>query len=380
MRLGVLTSGRQDWGILRSLCGAMPAAGIELQLLVGGMHLSKRFSPEVQPREEGFVPAAELRWLDDGGTAGAIEQTSGAVKEVGAALERLKPEGLVLVGDRFETAAAAIAATLCRVPIVHLHGGEETEGAFDNALRHAVTKLAHLHLVSHRDHAARVVAMGEEPSAVHVVGAPGLDNAHRPDLLSRAELEAQLKCPLAAPVVVVTVHPATLSATDALADVQAVVAAMDAVEATYVITLPNSDPGNEPIRRALEAAASRPRRIAVSALGDRRYWSLLKLGDALLGNSSSALIEAPLLRLPAVNVGDRQKGRTRGLNVIDAAPTSGDVTAALRMALSPAFREGLRPDTRFGDGHAAERIVSILKAWKPPKPAVKPPLRMEPPR
>lgn len=377
MRLAVLTSGRQDWGILRSTCRALPAAGIELQLLVGGMHLSKRFVAEALPREEGFMPAAELRWLDDDGAAGALTQTSGAVREVGAALERLQPDALVLVGDRFETAAAALAATLCRVPIVHLHGGEETEGAFDNALRHAVTKLSHLHLVSHSRHAARVVAMGEQPSSVHVVGAPGLDNAHRPDLASRAELESFLAAPVAGPLVLVTVHPATLSTADVEGEVRATVAAMDGVEATYVITLPNSDPGSELIRRVLEAAAERPRRVAVKALGDRRYWSLLKLCDALLGNSSSALIEAPLLGLPAVNVGDRQKGRERGANVIDALPTAAEVTGALKRALSAQFRASLRPDTRFGDGHAAERIVAILKAWTPPRPAVKPPVRME---
>jgi UDP-hydrolysing UDP-N-acetyl-D-glucosamine 2-epimerase len=373
VRIAVLTTGRQDWGILRSICGLLARdPQMELLLLVGGMHCAERFgATERLIAAEGFTAAARMAWVGEGETTAAV-QAAGALTAVSEALERLRPDALVLVGDRFETAAAALAATLALVPIVHLHGGEESEGAFDNVLRHAITKLAHLHLTSHPEHARRVIALGEDPKAVHVVGAPGLDNLHRADLPTLAELEADLGIALAPPVVIVTLHPATLGV-DPAREAEALVAALDRVDATYVITLPNADPGHAAIRAALGRAASKPRRVAVEALGERRFWGLLRHADAMLGNSSSALIEAPALGVPAVNVGDRQKGRLRGANVIDAAPETDAIVAALERALDPAFRRAAKTaPSPFGDGHAAEKIGAILRVWRPPHPPVKP--------
>lgn len=366
--MAVLTSGRQDWGILRSTCAALAAdPAFELVLLVGGMHCSSRFgATESLLEAEGFSAAERLPWVDE--APAAHEQAALALRLVGGALQRSRPDLLLLVGDRFETAAAAVAATLEKVPVVHLHGGEETEGAFDNALRHAITKLSHLHLVSHPIHAARVRALGEDPGCVHVVGAPGLDNLHRTDLAGREELERALELRLEPPVVVVTLHPATLSA-DPGADARALVAAMDEVPATYVVTLPNADPGSAELRDLLSDAARRPRRSAVAALGDRRYWGLLRIADAVLGNSSSALIEAPAVALPAVNVGERQKGRHREANVIDASAHPTEIADALRRALDPAFRALLRrAPPPYCDGLAARRILDALRAWRCPVP------------
>ncbi len=369
-RLAVLTSGRQDWGILRSTCAALESdPAFELLLLVGGLHCSPRHGETARLIEaEGFRATRVLDWTVD---ADAATQMAEATEMVGRALVELRPDALVLMGDRFETAAAALAATVERVPIVHLHGGEETLGAFDNALRHAISKLAHLHLVSHERHAARLRRLGEAPDSIHVVGAPGLDNLHRSDLPGRAELEADLGA-LERPLVVVTLHPATLG-DDATLEVRAVISAMDAVEATYVVTLPNSDPGNEVIRDAVTAVAARPRRVVVEALGERRYWGLLGIADAMLGNSSSALIEAPALALPAVNVGRRQEGRERGANVIDAPPTADAVVAALERALSAEFRASLAGvPCPFGDGHSAVAILKTLRDWRPSTPPTKP--------
>jgi UDP-hydrolysing UDP-N-acetyl-D-glucosamine 2-epimerase len=268
-----------------------------------------------------------------------------------------------------------LGAALVRVPVIHLHGGEETAGAMDNLFRHALTKLSHLHFTSHAEHTARVVALGEDPATVHTVGAPGLDNLLRTDLPSRADLERDLGLELRAPVVLVTQHPATLGG-DPAREAAALIAAMDAVPATYVITLPNADPGNESIRTALQSwATGRANAKAVEALGERRYWALMRVADALLGNSSSAIIEAPALGLPAVNVGDRQQGRRRGANVLDSAAEPAAVTAALREALTPAFRQraGAEPGI-FGDGHASERILNVLRTWVPPQPPRKPPV------
>ncbi len=369
MKLAVLTSGRQDWGILRSTCLALRGhPSLSLSLWSGGMHEAEAFGRTVVDVEgDGFAVDEHLSWLDGVDTP-ASTQAARALEAVAGALARRRPDALVLVGDRLETAAAALAATLSATPIVHLHGGEETEGAFDNALRHAITKQSHLHLVSHERHAARVRAMGEEPSDVHVVGAPGLDNLHRADLPEKGELERFLCVELVPPVVIVTLHPSTLGAAPAL-EAHALTAAMDAVPATYVVTLPNSDPGAALTRAALVDAARRPRRVAVEALGERRYWGLMRMADAMLGNSSSALVEAPAVHLPSVNVGDRQRGRERGLNVIDAPADEEAIAAALVRALTPSFRGALRDAAPpFGDGHSAARIVQVLEQWQPPRP------------
>jgi UDP-hydrolysing UDP-N-acetyl-D-glucosamine 2-epimerase len=361
MRIAVLTTGRQDWGILRSTCLLLRQ---QLILLAGGMHCEPRFGGTVQHLlDEGFTPE-QLRWAGVDSDAPAHVQSAEAVRLVGDALERHRPGGLVIVGDRFETASAALAATLARVPIAHLHGGEETAGAIDNVLRHAITKLAHLHLVSHDHHARRVIAMGEDPATVHVVGAPALDNLHRDDLATRAELEQFLGMPLAPPVVLVTLHPATLGGAPEV-EVAAMLAAMDRVPATYVITLPNVDPGGAVIRQQLVDAGNRPGRRAVEALGERRYFGLLRVADAMLGNSSSGIIEAPVVRLPVVNIGDRQKGRLRADNVLDVPADAGAIASALQRALDAAFRATLPERGPFGDGRSAPRIVELLAGWKP---------------
>jgi UDP-hydrolysing UDP-N-acetyl-D-glucosamine 2-epimerase len=370
--LGVLTTGRQDWGILRSTCSALrDSSTIDLRLLVGGMHCADRFGRTMRHVEEdGFVPAEVLPWVGDGDMA-VEDQAAEALRQVSGALGRQRVEALLLVGDRFETAAAALAATLGRVPLVHVHGGEETEGALDNACRHAITKMAHLHLVSHAQHAARVVALGEDAATVHVVGAPGLDNLRREDLPGREDLGAFLGLELTPPVVLVTLHPATLAG-DPEEEARALAEALDAVAATYVITLPNTDPGHQAVRAVLASAARRPGRMAREALGEKRYWGLLKVADALVGNSSSGLIEAPSVGLPAVNVGDRQKGRLRGANVIDVPATAEAIATGLRRALDPAFRRSVASvASPFGDGRSGPRILDILSRWQPPRPPVK---------
>jgi UDP-hydrolysing UDP-N-acetyl-D-glucosamine 2-epimerase len=377
--IAILTTGRQDWGILHSTAAAIRAhPDLELRLLVGGMHLSARHGHTIDDiRADGFEPDAILAWLGDddaGPDPRAADQAAAALQAVAVELRDAPPDALLLVGDRFETAAAALAATLERVPIIHVHGGEQTLGAFDDALRHAITKLSHLHLVSHEEHARRIVALGEDPASVHIVGAPGLDAAVRDDLPSRDGLARDLGLALDPPIVLVTVHPATLER-EPTAAASAVVAAMDAVPATYVITLPNTDPGGDAIRDLLLAAAAEPGRVAVDALGERRYWGLLRIADAMLGNSSSALIEAPVVDLPAVDVGDRQAGRRAGPNVLHAPADPDLVIEALREALATGTRARVaatRP--ALADGRAGQRIADIIAAWRPPRPPRKPPI------
>jgi len=379
-RIAVLTTGRQDWGIVHSTCAAIRAhPDLELVLWAGGTHLSRRHGFTVdQVRADGFEPDAGFAWLDGEQDPPADAQSASALAAIGAQLRTSPVDALVLAGDRFETAAAALAATVDLVPIVHLHGGEQTLGAFDDALRHAITKLSHLHLVSSEEHARRVRALGEDPASIHVVGAPGLDAAFRPDLPDRAALGARLGVGLDAPVVIVTVHPATLEADPARA-ARAVVGAMDLVPATYVITLPNTDPGAREVRELLVEAGAAPGRVVVEALGERGYWGLLRVADAVLGNSSSALVEAPVVGLPAVDVGLRQAGRARGANVIDAPAEADAVAEALRRALTPAFRDVAGTATPvLADGRAGARIADIIAGWHPSSPPTKPPIRLEP--
>jgi UDP-hydrolysing UDP-N-acetyl-D-glucosamine 2-epimerase len=372
-RIAVLTSGRQDWGILRSTCALLAAdPRFELCLLVGGMHCEPTFGRTLRLIEaEGYTPAEELAWITAESLERPASQAGAAVGLIGEALARQRPEALMLVGDRFETLAAGLAATLERVPIVHLHGGEQTLGAFDNAFRNALTQMSQLHLVSHPSHAARVVSMGIDAETVHVVGAPGNDNLYRQDLPGRAELEQTLELRLTDPVVLVTFHPTTLGG-DPDAEVQQLCLALDRVPATYVITLPNADPGNTAIRaRLLTAADHHPSRRAVDALGERRYWGLLRIARALLGNSSSALIEGAAAGVPAVNVGDRQMGRLRGANVIDVPCAVDAIVDALTQALRPEFYAAMRDaPSPYLSGSAAERIVDILGTWSPERHAV----------
>jgi UDP-hydrolysing UDP-N-acetyl-D-glucosamine 2-epimerase len=334
------------------------------------MHLNPKYGMTIRHIEEdGFQCQERLEWLPAEREGGTGWQAARALEQTAAALVRNAPEFLLLVGDRYETASAALAATVTAVPLVHLHGGEETEGAFDNALRHAITKMSHLHLVSHRDYAARVTQMGEDPSTVHVVGAPGLDNLLRADLPSRLELEQRLGLALNSPVVLVCVHPTTL-ATEISEDVDATLAAMGRVRATYVISLPNSDPGNERIRSRLKEFASGKDGVALTeALGDRFFPAMLRVADAMLGNSSAGILEAPAFGVPAVNVGDRQKGRRLGANVISVPPIADAVERALSLALTTNFRKIARKGiSDFGVAKAGERIVALLREWRPPRP------------
>jgi UDP-hydrolysing UDP-N-acetyl-D-glucosamine 2-epimerase len=365
-RLAILTTGRQDYGILRStilLLGRTP--GVQPAIWAGGMHLDARYGePLAGLHEDGVKPARQLPFLRE--RLDATADTAAVLRQVGTALREDRPDALVLLGDRTETLAAALAATLERVPLVHLHGGEESEGAIDNACRHALTKLSHLHLVSHPVYADRVVQMGEDPRTVVVVGAAGLDNAYRDDLPSRTELEASLGVALEAPVVLVTVHSTTLGGPPN-EEVAAVAAAMAKVPATYVVTAPNSDRGGDDISRFWQTWVPSHRNVTlVNSLGDRRYWALLRQTSAILGNSSSGIIEAPALGVPVVNVGDRQRGRLRYGSVTDVPVDAAAIAAALRTAVA----EGRSGPYAGGypAGMAAPRIVKALLRWEIPRP------------
>lgn len=367
-RLAVLTTGRQDYGILRSTILLLRRTpGFEVAVWAGGMHLQPRFGePLVALRRDGVPVARELPFVAE--PPRPMKDTAAALESVGQALLEDSPDALVLVGDRTEALAAGLAATLAKVPIVHVHGGEESEGAIDNACRHALTKLSHLHLVSHPLHAERVVRMGEDPASVVVVGAPALDHALRDDLPGRDALAAELGLPLQAPVVLVTMHPTTLGGS-AGEETAAVAGAMARVPATYVVTAPNADAGGAEIAEHWRRwSAGRNRVALVEALGDRRYWAMLRLVDAVLGNSSSGLIEAPALGVPVVNVGDRQRGRLRFGPVTDVPAAEDAVATALARALAGGRRDPAEDRGGYPAPPVAPRIVEAIARWRIPRP------------
>lgn len=374
MKLSVLTTGRQDWTYLRPLVRELGGrTAFELCVYAGGMACSSSFGSTVDTVErEDWPGVVSLAWPVDGESPS--NQAAHSVSYVGRQLEADRPDAIILLGDRYETAGAALAATILRTRIVHLYGGEETEGAFDNSLRNAITKLSHLHFVSHALYGARICGMGEDPTTVHTVGALSIDAMRELTLPSQVELEEDLGVSLASPVGLVTMHPATLSEDLGVAELEAVLTAMERFHATWIITLPNVDPGGAEMRRRIAAwAEGRARVRVIPALGHRRYFGVMKLAAFVLGNSSSGIIEAPAMGTPTINVGDRQRGRVRCSSVVDVPGDADHILSALKsVAGEGGGRAVVGAASPFGNGHAAASIATVLEAWRPVGPPRKP--------
>ncbi|MBI3273423.1 MAG: UDP-N-acetylglucosamine 2-epimerase (hydrolyzing) [Planctomycetes bacterium] len=375
-RLAVVTGSRAEYGLLLWTLRALAAApDFELRLVVTGAHLDAAHGATGSELEaDGFTPAERVPILGaaSGGAfegGAAVDAAGEAVRGLGAALRRQAPELLLVLGDRYEVLAAAFAATLLGIGIAHVDGGELSTGAVDDAFRHALTKLAHLHLVSTEPYARRVAQLGEEPWRIRVVGAAAVENLLRLRPMPREELARDLGLDLRLPTLLLTYHPETRDAA-ATAGVRAR-ALLDAVArcgAQVVLTAPCADPGRDAIDAELRRfAAGRPGAVYRASLGRERYLSLLRHVAAVVGNSSSGLIEAPVVGVPTVNVGGRQEGRLRSASVIDVGPDAREIEEGLRRALDPAWRAGLldaagqpRPHP-FGDGRTSEHIVEALR-------------------
>jgi UDP-hydrolysing UDP-N-acetyl-D-glucosamine 2-epimerase len=363
--IGVVTVSRSDYGHLVPVLREISAASdLRLLLFVAGAHLSPRFGRTVGLVEaDGWPITASIDLLEaDDSPAGIAASMARGVDGFARAFTRQRPEVLVLLGDRFEMLAAAVAALPLVVPVAHIHGGEESEGAIDNQMRHAITKLSHVHFASAEPHARRIARMGEEPWRIHVTGAPGLDRIRPSELMSRAEVAASLGLPQVGPWLVVTFHPVTLEYGATERHVDELLAALDNLEAALVLTYPGADTaGRTIIDRIEEFAGHHPNVRLGTSLGDRLYLSMLEHADAMVGNSSSGLIEAPSFGLPAVNIGSRQAGRLRGANVIDVEPERDDILRGIDSALTPGLRARLRAMANpYGDGRASPRIVEVL--------------------
>lgn len=364
--IGVATFARSDYSSLLPLLRELQRApDVQVRLWVGGAHLEERFGGTWRDIErDGFAIHDRIAMPQEEDSARGVTQSMArGLEALAASFARSRPDLLVLVGDRTEMLMAATAALVFRIPVAHISGGDVSEGAIDNQVRFAVTEMSHLHFVAMQEHADRLVRMGEEPWRVEVSGDPALDLLRDLKPVSRAELSSSLGLPLQAPVLVVTHHPATLSEEDAGAEMDALCDALAGVEGTLVITHPNADSGHGLIVEKWKGLLARhPRARLYASLGQQRYYSLLQHADLMVGNSSSAFWEAPTFRLPAVNVGDRQAGRHRAGNVIDASADRTVLRAALARGLDPAFRAGLAGLVNpYGDGHAAPRIARRLR-------------------
>lgn len=364
--IGVVTTSRADYGLYQPVLSRIQEdRDLRLRLFVTGMHLSPEFGLTVEAIEEdGFAIDERVDMLLSSDSPEAIAKSMG-LGTIGfaQAYARSRPDVLLVLGDRFEMHAAVVAALPFNIPVAHIHGGEVTEGAIDDALRHSITKMSHLHFVATETYAQRVIQMGEEPWRVVVSGAPGLDNLAGTDLLSREALEERYGVALPDPFFLVTYHPVTLEHEQTESQIDALLAALDEMDAAVVFTCPSADTGSRLIvGKVRDFVVEHQQAHLLVNLGTEAYFSMMSHAAAMIGNSSSGIVEAASFDLPVVNVGNRQKGRLRGRNVIDVGYSRDEILDGIHKATSPAFHRAISGLVNpYGDGEAAERIVRRLK-------------------
>ncbi len=369
-KVAVFTGTRAEYGLLYWLMKDVEASHhLELQLIVSGTHLSPEFGETWrQVEEDGFSISAKVEMLLSSDTSVGVVKSMG-LGTIGFAdaLDRLKPEVLVVLGDRFEALAIVQAALIMRIPVAHLHGGEITEGAYDDAIRHAISKMAYLHFVAAEPYRNRVIQMGEAPGRVFNVGAIGLDHLLRSPRMDLGELSHSLGFDLDSPFMLVTYHPVTMLEEDPTRSFSALLEALDQFpEHRIILTYPNADNGGRAIIPLLEAyAQAQPERVlAIPTLGFRRYLSAVSLAAVVVGNSSSGIIEVPAFGIPTVNIGARQQGRLAADSVLHCAADARAIESAIRKALTKGFAElskhAINP---YGQGNASQSIVNVLERF-----------------
>ena len=364
--IGVVTVARSDYGIYVPILRKIQAApDLRLHLIVSGMHLSPEFGHTIDAiRADGFPIGDKIEMLLSSDTPEGISKSMGlGIIGFSQSFARQRPDILLVLGDRFEMYAAVIAALPFAMPIAHLHGGESTEGLIDEPIRHAITKMSHLHFASTETYRNRIVQMGEEPWRVEVSGAPALDNLNAMDILPAHALEKTIGMALTPPPLLVTFHPVTLEYERTSEHIAALCAALETIAHPVVFTYPNADTQGRHIIQAIDQYVQKHAKArAVANLGTQAYFSLMTHACAMVGNSSSGIIEAASFKLPVVNIGNRQRGRIRGRNVIDVDTRCDEIINAIQRAISPKFRSTLENLTNpYGDGRASERIVQILR-------------------
>jgi UDP-N-acetylglucosamine 2-epimerase (non-hydrolysing)/GDP/UDP-N,N'-diacetylbacillosamine 2-epimerase (hydrolysing) len=360
-----VTGSRADFGLLIWPMRAISdTAGLELQLIATGMHLSPEFGHTIDNiRDEGFdVDACVESLLSSDSGIGVAKSVGVGVIGFADAFARLKPDLVVVLGDRYETFAAAQAAMFMRLPMAHLFGGDVTEGAVDESIRHAISKMSHLHFASNADSARRLMQLGEESSRIFTVGSPGIDAIKRLKLMDRETIGREVGMPLGQYNVLVTFHPVTVEMDRSVSALDELFAALSALDPEFGVffTLANADAEGRALNDRIKAfVAGRRNTIAVASLGQLRYVSLMNQVDVVVGNSSSGIYEAPSLNVPTVDIGDRQKGRQRASSVIHSAPDRQSIAAAIAQALQLGRQPTVNP---YGDGETSRRVADAIAA------------------
>jgi len=367
-KICVITGTRAEYGLLRWVMeGIHKEETLTLQIIATGMHLSPEFGLTFKNIEkDGFKIDRKIEMLTSSDTSVGIAKSMGlGLIGFADALNDLKPDLIVVLGDRFEIFAAVSAAMVARIPIAHIHGGEATEGSIDEAIRHSLTKMSHLHFVAAKDYQSRVIQLGEQPENVFLVGGVGIDNIKRISFLEKSELEESLGLKLGKKNLLITFHPVTLESNTAVEQMEELLAAVEALKDTQLIfTLPNADTdGRKLITLIHEFVAQHTNAHAYTSLGQIRYLSCIKYVDGVVGNSSSGLLEVPSLKKGTINIGERQRGRLQASSVINCKPTRKSITQALQKLYSHEFQVSIENSVNpYGEGGASEKIVSIVKS------------------
>lgn len=373
-KICIFTGSRAEYGLLKPLIEQIKKdKDLLLQIVVSGMHLSADFGMTVNEIEQdGFKIFKRIKILSGSDSpVDLCKSIALGLEGFSKAFKQLKPDIIVILGDRFEVFAAAVAAMVLRIPIAHIHGGESTFGAIDEAMRHSITKMSYLHFVAAEKYRNRVVQLGEDPARVFNVGAIGLDNIRNKNLLSKNILEKELNFKFNRYNILVTFHPVTLEKNTAREQFRNLLDALDHLKDTSIIfTKANADTGGLAINTMIDRYVNKRSYCAVSfmSLGQKLYFSLLRLVDAVVGNSSSGIIEAPSFKIGTVNIGDRQKGRIRAKSIIDCVPEKNSIMLAIRKVFSKEFKDLLRsvenPYCHYHQGLVSYRIKEALKNAK----------------
>ncbi|MCG3663356.1 UDP-N-acetylglucosamine 2-epimerase [Aliarcobacter butzleri] len=366
-KICVVTGTRAEYGLLYWLLKEIEAdKELELQLIVTGMHLSPEFGLTYKDIEKEFKIDKKIEMLLSSDTSVSISKSMGLAQiSFAEAYDELKPDIVVVLGDRYEIFSATSAAMIARIPIVHLHGGETTEGAFDESIRHSITKMSHLHFTATEEYRNRVIQLGEHPSRVFNVGGLGIENIKRLKLLTKEEFEESIEFKLNKKNILVTFHPVTLENSTAQEQFQELLDVIDELKETNIIfTKANSDTDGRIINQMIDEYVSKNsyKSIGFISLGQLRYLSALQFVDAVVGNSSSGLLEAPSFKIGTINISDRQKGRIKANSVIDCSANKTDIEKAFERLYSKEFQNSLlNVENPYGNGYASNKIIEEIK-------------------
>jgi len=367
-KISVVTGTRAEYGLLKPLIKSLnDDSNFDLQLMATAMHLSPKYGMTVNEIiNDKFPIVKKIKCLNDTDSAvGVSKSISVALSSFAIAFEEIKPELIIILGDRTEMLAVAIAASIANIPIAHIHGGETTEGAYDEGIRHAITKMSYWHFTSTENYQNRVIQLGENPSRVFNVGAIGLDSIKTLPLLSKDEFENSINFNLGEKCALVTYHPVTLEEATAVNQFKSILTSLDSIPGLHMIfTHANSDRDGKVINQMIKEYVSQNNEKAVEfkSLGQLRYLSALQYVDVVVGNSSSGLIEVPYFNIPTINIGDRQKGRVAPESVLNCMPKEKDILNSMKKALSSEFNQRIQSQEQlYGTGNTTLKIMNVLK-------------------